>query len=179
MTGNAAVGLNCQIAVPAITPPISNATPTGTARLHKGRLTNSLGCRAALPDSRESACSMSSRTSVASLRRFFTFFSRYRAQQFATTGRHARRQASSSPVHAQDRHENLRDVVAVECALSRQHFVQHASECEYVRPPIDVRPFACSGDMYAAVPRITPAFVAAMLPIVGELDKFAFDGLGS
>ena len=32
------------------------------------------------------------------------------------------------------------------------------------------RPFACSGDMYAAVPRITPAFVAAMLS-VGEFER--------
>ena len=38
-----------------------------------------------------------------------------------------------------------------------------------------VRPFACSGDMYAAVPRITPAFVAAMLS-VGDCERLAFDG---
>src|SRR5207245_1898452 len=31
------------------------------------------------------------------------------------------------------------------------------------------KPFACSGDMYAAVPRITPAFVATPLS-VGEFD---------
>src|SRR5947209_8019865 len=36
-------------------------------------------------------------------------------------------------------------------------------------------PRACSGDMYAAVPRITPAFVAAkLLTIVGEFETAAF-----
>jgi hypothetical protein len=33
--------------------------------------------------------------------------------------------------------------------------------------------------MYAAVPRITPAFVAAMLAIVGEFDVLGFDRLVS
>src|SRR5262249_27606726 len=35
-----------------------------------------------------------------------------------------------------------------------------------------ILPFACSGDMYAAVPRITPALVATALK-VGELDSDA------
>ena len=35
-------------------------------------------------------------------------------------------------------------------------------------------PAACSGLMYAAVPKITPAFVAAMLANVGEFDSAAF-----
>ncbi len=33
-----------------------------------------------------------------------------------------------------------------------------------------VRPFACSGDMYAAVPRIIPACVIAGVVIVGDCD---------
>ena len=34
-----------------------------------------------------------------------------------------------------------------------------------------VRPFACSGDMYAAVPRIMPACVIAGVVIVGDCDR--------
>ena len=60
-------------------------------------------------------------------------------------------------------------VAGVECALTREHLEQHAPERPDVGPPIDLFPFACSGDMYAAVPRITPCIVIAGDVSVGML----------
>ena len=52
--------------------------------------------------------------------------------------------------------------------LARQHLEQHHAEGPDVRPSSAGLPWACSGDMYAAVPRIVPAIVAA-IESVGEL----------
>ena len=48
------------------------------------------------------------------------------------------------------------DVVAREGLPARQQLVHHAAECPGIRAAVHALPRACSGDMYAAVPRITP-----------------------
>ena len=65
----------------------------------------------------------------------------------------------------------------MERLASGQHLEQHATEREDVAAVIGRKPFACSGDMYAAVPRITPACVAIMLS-VGEFATFCAAAVG-
>ena len=61
---------------------------------------------------------------------------------------------------------------------SKARFPESISKSTHPNAKISVRrstarPFACSGDIYAAVPRMTPAFVAAMLARVGESEATA------
>ena len=61
-------------------------------------------------------------------------------------------------------------VVAIERALAGQHLVQHAPEGPHITALVGGRPFACSGDMYAAVPSTTPGCVIAGAVIVGDCE---------
>ena len=57
---------------------------------------------------------------------------------------------------------------------ARQHLVEHASKSPDVTAFVCGLPFACSGAMYAAVPRITPTpVIIAGDVIVGELRRAA------
>ena len=66
------------------------------------------------------------------------------------------------------RRQRLRHGVAAEHDLSGQHLEQHAAERPHVTAGVHCRPLACSGLMYAAVPRITPVPVIAGDVMVGE-----------
>ena len=70
---------------------------------------------------------------------------------------------------AQHRRDHIADVLAVEGAPAREHLVEHAAERPDVGALVRRSPFACSGLMYAAVPRIipTPVIIAGEV-IVGE-----------
>ena len=80
---------------------------------------------------------------------------------------------------ARDGRECIGDRLTRERGSPRQHLVQHAPE----RPDVGAldrpaRPRACSGDMYAAVPRIMPACVIAGVVSVGDCDTFGDDARG-
>ena len=70
----------------------------------------------------------------------------------------------------EDGRDGVGDRLARERAPARQHFVQHAAERPDVGALVDRLPRACSGLMYAAVPRIMPSRVPPMV-IVGECDS--------
>jgi hypothetical protein len=58
---------------------------------------------------------------------------------------------------------------AVECPAAGEHLVEHAAERPDVGAFVHGLAARCSGVMYAAVPRISPAAVIAGEVIVGEL----------
>ena len=65
--------------------------------------------------------------------------------------------------------EQIGDVLALERPPAGEHFVEHDAKRPDVGALVDRLPFACSGDMYAAVPRIMPIVVMAGEVIVGDL----------
>jgi hypothetical protein len=65
----------------------------------------------------------------------------------------------------------VRDRLAVEKRPSRQQLVQDHAKAQMSARRSTGLPAACSGDMYAAVPRITPACVIVS-DIVGLLAAF-------
>ena len=63
-------------------------------------------------------------------------------------------------------------VVALECALPRQHFEEHAAERPHVAALVGRRaPSPARALIYAAVPRIIPTCVIAGVVIVGDSDR--------
>ena len=102
-------------------------------------------------------------TSPISRTRCLRSFCRQRAQH---RDRRAQAPSAGSAVQSgsfmQDARERVGDVLALERAPAREHFVEHGAE----RPDVGCAcrrscPCACSGLMYAAVPRIIPACVIA------------------
>ncbi len=91
------------------------------------------------------------------------------AQQFTQARR--RRGRKRRPIRFALDHlrEHVRDRLALERPPAGQHLVEHDAERPDVGAPVDGRPLACSGLMYAAVPRIIPACVTAGVVIVGDL----------
>ena len=65
------------------------------------------------------------------------------------------------------------DVFAFERPPAREHLVEHTAKCPESLRLSAARPFACSGAMYAAVPRIIPACVIAGVVMVGDSDTLA------
>ena len=63
--------------------------------------------------------------------------------------------------------KHVRDRLAVEGRAAGQHLVEHDAERPDVRALVGGPPRACSGLMYAAVPRMIPACVIAGVVIVG------------
>ena len=109
------------------------------------------------------------RASAALARRRLQSFSRHRRSSVRESGR--RRSGKQSPVWRLGDHECqcLRNIAAAKWSDAREHFVEDAAEGPEVAALSAGRPFACSGLMYAAVPRITPICVIAGLVIVGEM----------
>ena len=86
------------------------------------------------------------------------------------------RQRSPVRLDTHDCTEHLHDAVAVERALAGEHLEQHASERPDVAALVRRSPRACSGRMYAAVPRIIAApVVIAGDVIVGDIDSARAD----
>ena len=76
---------------------------------------------------------------------------------------------------AHHRREEVGGRLAPEGSLARQRLlVEHGAERPDVRALVDIFPRACSGLMYAAVPRIIPACVAC-IERVGEFAAFALE----
>ena len=118
---------------------------------------------------------MSIRTSVAVCRRFFTSFCRQRRSSLRIedgTSDGSRVQSGS-----------LFNTAPRMSGTSSPSNAARPVSISYSNAPnakMSVRlstsfPLACSGLMYAAVPKITPAFVAARLN-VGDCERLAFDG---
>ena len=74
-------------------------------------------------------------------------------QQRANRLWHVGRQRVPVRFESNDRAEHVGHVRAVKCAPTGQHLVHHATERPTSLRLSASRPFACSGDMYAAVPR--------------------------
>ena len=68
----------------------------------------------------------------------------------------ARRQRRPVRLFRQDVRQRLGDVFALERQLPGQHLEDDDAERPEVGALVRRRPSACSGAMYAAVPRITP-----------------------
>jgi len=68
--------------------------------------------------------------------------------------------------------QRLREILALEQALARDISYSTTPNAQMSARLSTGLPRACSGDMYAAVPRMTPACVAAMLT-VGEASELA------
>ena len=81
---------------------------------------------------------------------------------------HLRRHAAQIRLLHDHRRQRVADVFALEQPLAREQFVQHHAEGPDVGALVaPALPRACSGAMYAAVPRIMPACVMPMVS-VGE-----------
>src|SRR5215471_4874897 len=118
MTGAEDNGRICHVITLAITAPTTSRTRAKRARFQNGCLTSSIGFGAGLTDS-WSTCSISSLRSVASLLRFFTFFSRHNPQQIPDPLGRVQRQRAPVRLDSQNGTENICHIVAVECAFAR------------------------------------------------------------
>ena len=79
------------------------------------------------------------------------------AQEDSNSRRGRRRKGGPVGFGVQDVRNEVADVVACEGLPARQQLVHHATERPGIRAAVHALPRACSGDMYAAVPRITPS----------------------
>jgi hypothetical protein len=91
------------------------------------------------------------------------------AQKMDNGNRHAPGKGTPVGLGANHGCQGVRNCFSRECGLARQHLVVYGAEGPNIRGRSTFFPRACSGLIYAAVPRRTPACVAAWLS-VGEVD---------
>ena len=102
------------------------------------------------------------------------------AQQREQSGRHPRRQRF--PVHVARQHcgERVRHILGVVPTLACEHFVEHDAKAQMSARRSTCLPLACSGAMYAAVPRMMPSCVACAVSVgefMASTDDAAVSGL--
>ena len=158
-----------RVAVNAPAAPITSASTATSASLGQSRLPNGATDPDLLRGSSQQILDLDSRFADG-LQSAFRILVETSTDQPPRGGGCPGRHRLPVRIRLQDRSEHVRDQLALEGPLTGQHLEQHAAERPDVGALVDGFPRACSGDMYAAVPRIIPACVIAGVVIVGDIE---------
>ena len=93
-----------------------------------------------------------------------------RLEAASRSAKDIRRQSLPVGLHLQHVRERVRNILAGEGPLPRQHFVEHRPKRPESARLSTGGPLPAPAIMYAAVPRIMPAYVIAGVVIVGDCD---------
>ncbi len=170
--GGGGTGLSIHTATPARTPAITATLASGSARFHNGRAATDGTTTGAGAGSVGSAWmnSISQRTSPIACSRSRRDFARQRRRSRDSRGSSVAGIAVHSGSRARtDAMMSVTDSPGNACRPVRSSYNTQPNENTSLRWSVG-RPFACSGDMYAAVPRMTPAIVPFAVS-VGDSDK--------
>ena len=113
---------------------------------------------------------MVTRASPISRKRVLTSRSRQRRSKVLDDARGVCRKFAEVDRRAQHVGQRMGNRLAAEQTLAAEHLEQDDAEAQMSARLSTGRPAACSGLMYAAVPRIIPACVIAGVVIVGDCD---------